>query len=176
MAIINSKMIATKGPVEILCIVACLLMSASQAGAETEKTRTVYRLSKTEVLEVGDLTGHIIGVVEQKGLSFSENGEVGTYSGCATFDYINGSGKHEAYSITTYEDGSTIVTKSQGTTKASEDGKISVFEGTFTYTGGTGRFKGIKGKGSYTGKRVAPLDVGADSYNDVTSTYTVPSK
>ena len=28
---------------------------------------------------------------------------------------------------------------------------MSANEGTFTYVGGTGRFKGIKGKGTYTG-------------------------
>ena len=117
-----------------------------------------------------------MGVAEGSGLAFSENGEVGRYSVLVTFDYVNGSGTHEGYGITTFEDGSTQVTKSQGSTKASEDGKISTFEGTFTFSSGTGRFKGISGKGSYAGKRVVPISVGADSYIDATATYAVPSE
>jgi len=159
----------------IVAVALVLFASVSQIEAETSKSRLVYRLSKVEMMEVGDVPGHVIGVLELRGLSF-ENSEVGTYSGWVTVDYTNGSGKHEGYGLVTFEDGSTHVSKSQGTTKASEDGKTSVFEGTFTIIGGSGRFKGIKGKGSYSGKRIAPLSVGADSYNDLTSTYTVPSQ
>jgi len=159
----------------IVAVALFLFATVSQIEAETSKSRVVYRLAKVEMIEVGDVPSHVIGVTELKGLAF-EDGEVGTYSAWITFDYTNGSGTHEGYGITTFEDGSTQITKSQGTTKASEDGKISVFEGTFTILGGSGRFEGIKGKGSYTGKRIAPLSVGADSYNDLTSTYTVPSQ
>ena len=175
MATSSRKMIATKGLVGVLCLVVCLLLSVLQVEAETSKTRLVYRLAEVEMMEVGDVPGHVIGVIQLRGLAFA-NGEVGTYSGWVTMDYTNGSGRHEAYGVVTFEDGSAHVTKSQGTTEASEDGKISLFEGTFTYTGGAGRFEGIKGKGSYSGKRVAPLSVGADSYNDLTSTYTLPAK
>jgi len=159
----------------IAALALVLFASVSQIEAETSKSRSVYRLAKVEMMEVGDVPGHVIGVLELRGLSF-ENDEVGTYSGWVTVDYTNGSGKHEGYGITTFEDGSTHVSKVQGTTKASEDGKISEFEGTFTFIGGSGRFEGIKGEGSYTGKRIAPLSVGADSYIDLTSTYTLPSK
>ena len=133
MATINSKITASKGLIGILCLTTCLLISVLQVGAETSKSRLVYRLAKVEMMEVGDAPGHVMGVMELRGLSF-ENGEVGTYSGLITIDYTSGSGKHEGYGVVTFEDGSTQVTKSQGTTKASEGGKISLFEGTFTYS------------------------------------------
>jgi hypothetical protein len=128
-----------------------------------------------EVVEVGDRPGHILGVVIQQGLAFTGD-EVGTYRGWVTLDYTNGKGKHEGYGIVTYEDGSTQVTRSEGTTETSKDGKISEFGGTFTYISGAGRFEGIQGKGTYAGKRVAPLAAGADTYLDQTSTYELPAK
>ena len=46
-----------------------------------------------------------------------------------------------------------------------------LYEGTFEYIKGTGRFKGIEGSGSYTGKHSTPPDV---VYIDYTGTYTLP--
>lgn len=176
MTTMRSRSVVGRASIWGICIAVCLLMSLSQAVAETGKSRLVIRLSKTEVLQVPDVPGHAIGMVEQKGLNFHENGEVGTYSGWVLLDYTNGSGTHEGYGVTTFEDGSTQITRSEGSTKATKGGKISVFEGTFTFIGGTGRYEGITGKGSYTGKRVAPLDVGADSYVDLTWTHTLPTR
>ena len=39
---------------------------------------------------------------------------------------------------------------------------------------GSGRFEGIRGKGTYVGRRVAPLSAGADGYIDLSSSYTMP--
>jgi len=76
--------------------------------------------------------------------------------------------------MSTWEDGSTTVVKVEGTTTATQGGKISLFKGTYTYVKGTGRYAGIKGGGSYTGKRVTPMAAGAFSYSDGTGTYTLP--
>ncbi|MEW6751801.1 MAG: hypothetical protein AB1505_12610 [Candidatus Latescibacterota bacterium] len=126
--------------------------------------------------EVGDVPGHVIGLIVQKGLSFAESGEVGTCTGYITIDYINGKGRHDGYSVVTYDDGSTQLSRAQGSTTPTRGGKRSKFEGSLTYVGGTGRFKGMSGGGSYTGKRVAPLAEGADCYMDVTATYTLPDR
>jgi len=93
------------------------------------------------------------------------------------FDFSNGSGPHWGYGVTTFPDGSINVIKYEGTTIAQEGGASS-FKGTYIYVGGTGRFEGVQGKGSYTGKRAAPMSPGgpADSYSDNITTYTLPSR
>jgi len=160
----------------ILLITALLLMSVTQARAETLKGRNVYHITKAEAIEVGDVPGHVVGIAECRGLTFFEDGEIAIVSGLFTFDYTNGSGTHEAYFLYTFEDGSTLVSRPKGTTRAIQGGKYSVFEGMQTYIRGSGRFEGIKGSGSYTGKRVAPVAAGADCYRDFTGTYTLPPR
>ena len=170
MTTINSRIASTCAG--ILFVAACL--SVSQAGAETSESRIVMHLTKAERVEVADVPGHVLVVGEQMGLRFMADGEAGIYSGWFTADYTNGSGKHEGYSATTFDDGSRIVTRMEGTTKASEDGRISEFKGAFSYVSGSGRFEGIRGKGTYVGRRVAPLSAGADGYIDLSSSYTMP--
>jgi len=148
----------------------------SLAGAETVKTkgRTVYHFVKTEVMKVGDVPGHVVGVVDTSGLTSFDTGEVATLSQKIILDLTNGTGPHRAYFVNTFEDGSTLIGIAEGTTTAREGG-ISTFDGTITYTGGSGRFEGTKGGGPYTGKRMAPVVSGspAECYSDIDVTYTV---
>jgi hypothetical protein len=143
----------------------------------TEKGRTVYHFVKMEVMQVGDLPGHIVGIADTRGLNFLDNGEVRNYSSKIIFDLIDGTGTHQTYAITTSDDKSTVTTLHKGVTTARSDG-TSTFEGTTTFIGGTGRFAGVKGAGSYSGKRLVPLTPGgpADAFSDYVSTYTLPSQ
>ena len=157
-----------------------LLMAVSQAGAETitEKGRDVFHYVKVEVIKVGDVDGHIIGIAEAKGLEFDESsGQVANYSNKPMFDYINGSGPFWGYSIVTFEDGSTLTTKYEGITTPLPGG-VSAWKGTVSSMKGTGRFEGIQGTASFTGKRMAPLTSGgsADCYTDYIRTYTLPAR
>jgi hypothetical protein len=171
----RGKLLFTALAVAILVVFA----SMSLAGAETikEKGRIVYHLTKVEVIPVGDVPGHIIAIADAPGLTFVENGEVCTFANKIMFDVTNGSGPHWTYSVMTYPDKSTRVTKAQGTTTALASGE-SMFEGTVTFIKGTGRFEGIQGGGAYSGKRLAPLTPGgpAECYLDITWTYTLPSR
>jgi hypothetical protein len=151
-------------------------MSASAEQTVREKGRVVYHIVKVELMEVGDVPGHFLGVAAQRGLVTTDTGEVGTWSTKVVLDLTNGSGPHYAYTVTTFEDQSTKITQAEGVTTSQPDG-TSTFEGTFTYIGGTGRFAGIKGKGSYAGKRMATLTPGVpvDLFQDYAATYTLPS-
>jgi len=152
-----------------------LLLASTDVRAETLKWRQSQHTTKTEsIFQVGDVPDHIVGVGEGGGLAFFENGEFATFSSTYAVDYTNGSGAHWAYSLYTFEDGSGFVTKEQGTTAAQQSGKISVFKGTFSFIEGRGRFKGVQGSGSYTGRRLAPLAARAEGYRDFTATYTLP--
>jgi hypothetical protein len=163
----------------ILIIAAWLLGSVTQAGAQTftVKCRETGHLPKVQVIEVGDVPGHIIFTAELAGILSCDNGSVATTSEKGMGDVTKGSGKSQSYWLATFEDGSTQWVKMQNTITANPDGKTARWEGTFEYTKGTGRFEGIQGNGTFTGKRLAPLPgVGAQYYADEISTYTLPSK
>ena len=164
----------------ILLVVAWVLVSAPLAEAKTEKFRVVNYLVKVEWSPVGDVEGHVIGFWLRRGLVFFENGEVATYSNRGTFDSTKGHNSYVGYGLVTYEDGSTTVSKLQGNLTPIEGTKQRSGKGTGEYIKGTGRFEGIKGSFSYTGKQVTPYSkkegTFSDSYYDVTATYTVTSK
>ena len=119
----------------ILLIVAWVLMSAPQAEAKTVKAkfRVVSYLAKLEWSPVGDVEGHIIGFYSRRGLIFFENGEVATYSNRGTFDSTKGHSSYVGYGLVTYEDGSTTISKFQGTSTPIEGTNLKASKGTGEY-------------------------------------------
>ncbi len=159
----------------LIVVVALLLVSTVQAEEITVKSRAITHMTKVEVVPVGDVKGHAIGTVTRSGLTIFENGDVATRATKTTFDSTKGSGTHRGYTLHKFEDGSTYVSKFQGTHTTIGGGK-NTYKGTFEYASGTGRFEGIKGSGTYTGKRYRPGKEGGDNITDITGTYTLPSK
>ena len=151
-------------------------VSVTQAGAATMKFRLVLFHTKVEIIKVEDVEGHIVGVYESTGLASLETGEVAVFEVLGgTFDYTKGTGIHDGYTRLTFEDGSTIFIKGQGTTRPDPKGKGSLFEGgTGEIYQGSGRYAGIQGRASYTGRRVVPVGAGAQLYLDYVLTYTLP--
>jgi hypothetical protein len=163
----------------ILIIAAWLLGSVTQAGAQTYtmKCRETGHQVKMHIIEVGDVPSHIIGVGENAGVMSCEDGSVATTSAKWMSDLTKGSAIAQFYGLATYEDGSTTWYKGINTVTPNPDGKTARWEGTYEYIKGTGRFEGIQGSGSYTGKRLTPLGgTGAQWYFDSIWTYTLPSK
>ena len=71
------------------------------------------------------------------------------------FNYVGGSGPHWGTFVDVHEDGSQTFGKYEGAQKtvANADGSwVTTWEGTYKYTGGSGKFKNIKGSGTYKGK------------------------
>jgi hypothetical protein len=176
----KSKMTITiMGCIGVFLIAALILVPATPAMAKKEKFkgRHITQITKIHVFKVGDVEGHIIGIIQRRGLNFI-NGEVATFRNWLTFDITKGKGTAEGYSQVTYEDGSTTVGKFQGTLEPIE-GKRSTGKGTFSYIGGSGRFEGIKGGGSWTIKTFTPYtkeETKSDAIVDYTGTRTLPSK
>jgi len=167
------------GVIGILIIAALLLVPATQARAKSEKVegRAITQITKMHVIKVGDVDGHVIGAFERRGLGFI-NGEVTTYLNRGMFDYIKGKGTAEGYTTYTFEDGSTTVAKFQGTVTPTKD-KRSTAKGTYSYIGGSGRFEGIKGGGSWTVMRYTPYtaeETKGDVIVNFTGTRTMPKK
>jgi len=163
----------------IVVIMAWLLGSVTPVRAETMKYRISSYLVHLEVLPVGDVEGHILFTFSRKGLAFFENGEVATFRNWGKQDATKGKGTFEYYVMLTFDDNSTTVQKGQGTTEPGPKG-LTVFKGTAEFMKGTGRFEGIKGNLSFTGRSLTPYSkekgLWGDAYFDVTGSYSLPSK
>jgi hypothetical protein len=158
----------------IALIAALLLVPVTQAVADTMKFRMVTSHTKVEIIKVVGVEEHIIAIIDSPGLASFDNGEVAVLEQQAYADYVKGAGIHKAYFRLTFEDGSVIDYTQEGTTRPDPNGKGSLFVGTCKITDGSGRYSGIQGKGSYTGRRVVSLNAGARLYADVTLTYDLP--
>ena len=160
-----------------LLIMAWVLMSATQAEAKTMKFRNVGHVVKAEMFEVGDVEGHYIGAYERKGLAFHDKGEMAIQFCKGTFDSSGGITSYQGHSILHFEDGSTVSMKYQGKSKPDPGGKMRTSEATFEFTTGTGRFEGIKGKGSFSGMEPRFLKgFKGYAYFDFTGTYALSRK
>jgi len=162
----------------IFFIATWLLVSVTQAGAETVKYRVTSYITKIDVIPVLDVKGHIVGVYERRGVAVSEDGEVAAYHTRGTFDYIKRNGPFQGYTQLTYKDGSTTMVRYQGTLTLPPGKKLPSLKGKGKYIKGTGRFQGIKGSVSFTGKYITPYskETKGDISVDHTATYTLPSQ
>ena len=70
------------------------------------------------------------------------------------FDFVGGTGPHRGSFVDVHEDGNQTFGTYEGSqrTSTNSDGSWkATWEGTYKYTGGTGKFKNIKGHGTYKG-------------------------
>ena len=158
----------------VLCAVAGLVIPTLAHAQDLGTSRRVQGTAEVTTVEVGDVPGHVVGVIEFKGLSFFVDGEVATHTNPATFDLTNGSGPHQGYVVHYFDDGSTSIERYRGEARMSADSKRTLVEGTFECVGGTGRFAGIRGEGTYRGERLGALRTGDYVYVDTTGSCTVP--
>jgi hypothetical protein len=125
-------------------------------------------------MEASDVPGHIVGVVQQSGLTFFTkgpvSGQIATRMMNTYYDVVKGKGPFTAYIVDTFQDGSTLNYKAIGTITPVGEGNRAAFEGTYEISGGAGRFEGTKGKGSFKGERIGSPKTGGDSYADFTGT------
>jgi len=143
-------------------------------GQDLGTGRRVQGTALITAVEVGDVPGHVVGVVEFKGLTFFADGEIATHTNPATFDLTDGSGPHQGYVVHHFDDGSTSIERYRGEARLSADGRRTVVEGSFECIGGTGRFEGLKGEGTYRGERLGALRTGEYVYVDTSGSCTVP--
>ncbi len=157
----------------ILVISVWILGSPIQSGAESMKCRTATTATKEERIAVNDQQGHFLGLRILQGLAFFESGEIAKLTVDVAYDSIPGKGAQViSYYIFTFDDGSTIVTRDQPLISATGSAKI-----TGELIGGTGRFEGIKGTTSGTGRSFLPTEKEPGRLTfEYTLTYTPPAK
>ncbi len=152
------------------------IISLQVVQAQTLKGRAVIHIipENTRMVKVPGVPGDNLILAHFKGLVFLDNGEVAEVMGTETIYRPKGSGRYLGYKVITFKDGSTIMSQFEGTNKPNEDGKYVQFEGTFTYTNGTGRFAGIEGSEELKGRNY--IATGSGGYYDFKGTYSVPSE
>jgi hypothetical protein len=108
------------------------------------------------VVEVGDRAGHAMVLVKQTctwTTPIEMEGVKGkTYTAIVTSDASGPKGQDRGYVVITMENGDKAFVRFSGASMSDKDGNPISGEGTWSYTGGTGKFKGITGKGTYKAK------------------------
>lgn len=113
--------------------------------------RHVVRVERESVVDIPGDEGRQLGQTHYRGLYF-QDGEVAQCWAMETFERSPGQGFQRGITINTYADGSTTVMHFEGG-KASLSGEgRNGFEGTWRFNGGSGRFSGIVGSGTYEGE------------------------
>lgn len=142
----------------LLLIVAFVVMPAmAQKKLEVAGKMTMAQTIR-EAIEVGDAKDHIIVLSQYEGTNESA-GEHKFMDGAqvvnmAFGDLVQGSGPHQGY-VKLVQGEDTIFCSWEGMVTATvpeEGAPITSFEGTYSYTMGTGQFENIKGGGTYKGQ------------------------
>jgi hypothetical protein len=136
-------------------------------------TGTCGKADAQHVIEAGDRAGHVL-VAMQVSCTWTTAMEMAglkskTYRVAATSDSAGGTSQSRGYVVTTMDNGDKAYIRFQGT-GTSKEGGAHTGEGTWSYTGGTGKLKGLKGKGTYKSSGAT-----ADATEDqVEGEYTLP--
>ena len=162
----------------IVVISAWVLGFAIQAGAETLNYKICTYAIKQEAMPIGDVEGHSLGFAVRGGFYVFENGEVATVSQVTTAEEVKGGSSILLYTTAAFPDGSTIITKGQGTFGGGVPGSPASAGFKTELIKGTGRFEGIKGTASSKVKFIPPEkgEPGPKAIGEGTYTYTLPSK
>jgi len=134
-----------------------VLVLAALSFAQTKISGTVQcsKPDQQQKIDIGDQAGHVFAINEGKckwtkpieiaGTQTKE--DIGT-----GFDEINGNKSHgHGYVVGTLASGDKMHVRTQGSATMKGEA-IESAEGMWSFTGGTGKLKGIKGKGTYKGK------------------------
>lgn len=130
-----------------------VIATSATAAEGVFKARNVHYGKTWNMIEIGDVEGHIMGLYENTGLSFLDDGETAALEVKGTMDSGPAGGFVEGYEIRTFDDGSSITLKFEG------ESNKGVGSGTLTCIAGSGRFQDIQCQGSYQGGRKGSMMV-----------------
>ncbi len=117
------------------------------------------RVQVLTTISVADISGHELQTVEitapQTSTDVNWNGARVTYWGVS--DLISGNGTQRGYYVNERADGSRDWGTFEGKVTTSRDG--TTIEGTWRVSGGTGKFAGATGQGTYKTRLSSPTDL-----------------
>ena len=138
-----------------------LMLAAVTSGAQTKITGTIQcaKADLQNAIPVGDRAGHAFVIMKAKctWTKPMELGGVQTKTGEDTVSAeANGAKTRDSgYHISTMANGDQFVVRFNGTTTTDNNGVVQAQTGTWSFVSGTGKVKGIAGKGTYKGKGAA---------------------
>jgi hypothetical protein len=155
-----------------------LLCFVPQAIAETLTYKSFTHAVKAEAVPIADAEGHLVRLTLREGAYIFQNGELAWAKQVLYNDLIKGAGSIIVYSTVTFLDGSIIITHSQTKAAANPSGVQTGSTSTGEIIHGTGRFQGIKGTITASGKTLPPEkgEPAGKVVGEGTYTYTLPSK
>jgi hypothetical protein len=141
-------------PLIAALVLAAGCLSATTAVAQTKYSATLLcaKADPVQTVPVGDRPDHTLGVQQFK-CSWTKPFEIGpdkAKDGVSTETFESSGNKSHAHgvNVTTMQSGDLAVVAYQGTA-ITKDRALVAIKGTWAYTSGTGKLKGIKGKGTY---------------------------
>ncbi len=125
-------------------------------------------------MDVGDRPGHSMSLNKSScawNRAFDMAGlKAKTYVGVGVSDSQADKSKYSGYVVITMDNGDKAFVSSSGTSTIAKDGS-SISEGTWSYTGGTGKLRGLTGKGTF--KSTGAAD--GSSTDHIDGDYAVPA-
>jgi hypothetical protein len=151
---------------------------AEGVGAETLKLQISTVVTKVEPFPIENIEGTVLVLLVKDGVFVLENGELGSFKFIGTTcNTVGKGGSFLGYTVYIFRDGSTIVgTFQPGTSWGDPEGKVAgIQKASGELIMGSGRFKGIKGTLTMTGKLLKPLkgELASKSHNEIILTYTL---
>jgi hypothetical protein len=137
----------------ITVVLVCFAAVAASAQTKTSGTAQCAKPDPQHMIPVGDLPDHALGV-EQTKCTWTKPMEIagakskdGVSTG--TDDASGNTARTRGFHVSTMDSGDKFFSWYQGTATM-KDGALVSQKGNWGFTGGTGKLKGIKGKGTYT--------------------------
>lgn len=162
------------GALSVLVVLSLVPIASAQMGTAVSGTMTfTYARMDTMMVSEADMHMMNMGMSEGTNKCTSENifMDGAAVSNWSMSDMTQGNGPHDGCAKLEKGDDSAVAKWSGNvtTTMSAEGTPTTTFEGTFTYVGGTGKYKGIQGGGTYKG-----TFTGKDTYtSDWQGTYTI---
>jgi len=141
------------GMIAVFFVIGVLMIDCAMAG-ELVKAHATSVSTKFEKIDVGDEDGHVIAIVESKQIWIDDKtGEktFGTSSYVMDMNMKTGKAALNGYSVRSYPNGEKWFSKSEGVAVGP-----GLMKGTFTYTGGTGKYEGLHGEGTWEAQSMGP--------------------
>ncbi len=139
----------------LFCLIVFALAAVASAQTKISGTALCGKPEPTYAIQVGDRPNHSFAISQSK-CPYTKPSELAGIQTkeyvTTTFSEISGSrATTRGFVDGTMANGDKFQVRSQGSA-AVKEGVIESVEGTWSFVGGTGKLKGIKGKGTYKGK------------------------
>lgn len=130
----------------------------------------------TDIFEMQQVAELYCGYYTRVGSVNCENGETAKWTSYGNFGYtLDAGGFAQEYIIMTFKGGAQIVVRSIRPSRADPSGKMQwVWDYTCEILTGDGRFRGIRGSVSISGRQL--FNPKKTQMQEMTFTYTIPSK